>query len=460
MNTRLRFFFQKLAAWVTVCSMFAVATVDAAPVIDSFSVNATTVTVNGSAFGAKPQAAPVMWVFGDDIRLNGKKVSIETNVSTGSVVPINTGPNSSLWTHGEGVYIDDKVRTPSLDHSYVAKGNGWVGWPYAFGGSDTPYSTKAFISWRVRTWGDINAYKAIAFNSLSGDFLTGGSQYLPGEDITVQATDGQTFSGRIVSVDTSKRIVDLELASATITLLQNAAVVGKTSGAKLQLDPSSFYRPTVGTKYFRSYENVTGAGTRAVMSTNRWISLQYDSDGNELRRAFETKTGAGYGAPNVSKINDWVLMESYIDLSGNYGNGYISANNSSKKWFNSLYIGDSKPKDAGLTISNLGWEAAGGTEMINASLNFGEIYFDTTPQRVILSNSETYEKAGSSQEFQWIKYWNNEKVTFDYYLRGLNEKSPIFMYIFDENNSPNIDGICIFNCDKNLPPTRVQLNVN
>ena len=242
--------------------------------------------------------------------------------------------------------------------------------------------------------------------------------------------------------------------------MQNAIVEGQESGATLQLDPARFYRITVGTKYLRSYETGNLGGTRAVMSVNRWISAQYNSTGTELRRAFGTATGAGYGVPNISQVNDWILMESYIDLSGDYGEGYVSANNIGKKWFRSLYIGDSKPKDAGPTIANLGWEAAGGTEMINASLSFGEIYFDSTPQRVVVSNSDTYDKVTSDQEFQWIKSWSSNKITFDIHLRGLNKDSPIFMYIFDDKNQTNSQGACIMNCNQNTPPRKIQLEVN
>lgn len=448
-----------LGSAVATATLFATPLL-AAPVIDAFSTNASSVTVSGSGFGSKVQAAPVLWIFGSDIRLNGQKSSLEAGLPEGTVIPINTGETSSIWTHGEGVFIDSRTRISSIDHSYGAEGNGWVGWPYAFGGSDTPYSEKAFISWRVRPWGDINNYKAISFNSLSGSFLTGSNSYLPGEAVAVTTTDGRSFSGKVVSIDPSKSIIDLEIAGVSSSFLQGATVVGNQSGAKLILDSSKFYRSSIGTKYLRSYETVNGPGSRAVMSTNRWISLQFDKNGTELRRAFESNGDTGYGVPEISKIQDWVLMESYIDLSGDYGEGYVSANNSKKKWFRSLYIADSKPSDAGPTIANLGWEAAGGTEMIKAAVSFGEIYFDSTPQRVVLSNSGKYSDAGADQEFQWITSWTDKKITVDKSFGGLNKESPIFLYVFDSKNQHNLDGLCIINCDKNLPPTRVELKVN
>lgn len=85
-----------------------------------------------------------------------------------------------------------------------------------------------------------------------------------------------------------------------------------------------------------------------------------------------------------------------------------------QKWFKNLYIGDSKPQDAGPpTISNIGWEPAGGSESVNVGLNFGEIYFDTTPQRVVLSDQGLFSDVrGGNQEFQYITEWTDQKKSW------------------------------------------------
>lgn len=461
MSARLKNIFLKICFLMPVGFATTISNVTAAPVITSYSTTSSTVTINGSGFGDKTQAAPIMWVFGDDIRLNGRQVSLEANLSPGDMIPIRTGADTSLWTHGEGVFIDNNVRTSSLEHSYGAIGNGWVGWPYAFGGGDTPFSDKAYISWRVRTWGDINAYIAVAYQNMTGKFSVGANDYTPGEGIQILGQDGRTYNGRIVSVDTPPGIMDIEVSGVSASFIEGATIIGQSSGAKAVLNVSKFYVSSVGSKYLRIYETLSSGGMKSALTTNRWGASQYDASNTKLlSQVFEFKGDSGYGAPDISSINDWVFMESYVDLSGDYGSGYVSANNGKKKFFNDLFIAGSKPMDAGPTISNLGWEAAGGTEMINAYLSFGEIYFDKTPQRVVLSNAAEYSKSGSNQELQWINKWTNDMVEIEIHLRGLDNKSPIYLYVFDMNNNSNSTGICIKNCDSSPPPSTIKLNVN
>jgi hypothetical protein len=195
--------------------------------------------------------------------------------------------------------------------------------------------------------------------------------------------------------------------------------------------------------------------------TNRWFAVQLGSSGNELRRGFETQSDIGYGVPDVSDTTDWKLLEAFIDLSGEYGTGSISMDNKDQKWFKNLYIGDSKPKDAGPTISNIGWEPAGGADSVNVGLNFGEIYFDTTPQRVVLSDQGVFSDVQGNQEFQYITEWADQKIVVELSHGELNQNAPLFIYVFDENNNVNATGFCVANCDSDMsPPSKIDLGIN
>jgi hypothetical protein len=376
-------------------------------------------------------------------------------------VPIGDDPAKFLWTHGEGTTYTSQSRLKDITHSYRAERIGWLGWPTAFGGADTPYSDKAYISWRVKTDGDIENYKVVGLLHIDGTFKDGPSPYAPGERIKILSSDGREFIGRVVHIDKASNRMHIQLAGVSSSNLSEAVVKGLESGAEASIDSKLFYRSSSPGKYFRSYETLSEGGSHIVLTTNRLISAQYSNSGQELRRAFEFAGDSGYGAPQVSSLPGWTFMEAYIDLSKDMGHGYISANHKESKSFKGLFIGDSKPKDAGPTISNIGWEPAGGTKMVNSALSFGEIYFDSTPQRVALSNSNLYSNVEKDEELQFIKTWSNNEISVEFRKGGLNEFQPIYIYVFDKNNNPNKTGFCFINCDNNYsPPKKIDLLID
>lgn len=433
----------------------------AAPQVTQAKISNNSITINGSGFGQKSQAAPVLWAFGQDIKENGLPVNKERNTNIGQAVPVGKDPSSNVWSRGAGATFSQITRTSEISHTYHAANEGWLGWPNAFGGDNTPYSDKAYISWRIKPAGDINSYKAVRISDVDGKFDSGKDQFSPGEPIQIVTPSGSEVSGRIVHLDTANSLVHLEVRTLQSTDTFGAKIIGLNSGASGLLQGDEFFRSSISGKYLRSYESINQGGTNSVFSTNRWIAVQFDSNGKELRRGFETQSDSGYGVPNVSTTADWKLLEAFIDLSGEYGSGYISLDNKDQKWFRNLYIGDSKPKDAGPTISNIGWEPAGGAEAVNVGVNFGEIYFDTTPQRVVLSDRGRFSDVQGEQEFQYITEWTDQKIEVELRAGELNQNGPFFIYIFDENNNVNPTGFCITNCDVDMsPPSKINLGID
>lgn len=434
---------------------------NASPQVNQTEVTDDTITIYGIGFGKKLQGPPVLWAFGKNIIENGVPVPKETNVIFGNPVPVGSEKNLNIWSRGTGATFSNITRTPEVSHTYRATNEGWLGWPHAFGADDTPFSEKAYISWRLKPDGDINSYKVSQAADVVGNFIVGESAYSPGEKVLITSSEGKKIDGRIVYLDKDKSLIHIEAASLQSSDASGARILGLTSGASATLQGDAFFRSSISGKYLRSYETLNQGGTHSVLSTNRWISVQFDSKGTELRRGFETETDAGYGVPEVSATSDWQLLEAYIDLSKEYGSGYISLNNNQKKWFKNLYIGDSKPKDSGPTISNIGWEPAGGTEIINVALNFGEIYFDNTPQRVILSSQQEFSEVRSDQELLYIQEWNDQKIVASLRTGGLKKNSPLYLFVFNENNDVNSKGVCIKNCDLDLsPPSKIDLGID
>lgn len=433
----------------------------AAPQINQTDLSNTSITIYGTGFGKKDQPAPVLWAFGQDIRENGVQVAKEREISFGSPVPVGKDPSSSIWSRGTGATFSEITRTPSISHTYRANKNGWLGWPHAFGGDNTPYSDKAYISWRIKPAGDINSYKTVRISDVAGVFDSGKNPYSPGEPIQIATPSGGQISGRFVHFDAANSLIHLEAGALQLSDAVGAKIVGLNSQASGLLRGDEYYQSSISGKFLRSYETVNQGGTRSIFVTNRWFAVQLGSSGNELRRGFETQSDIGYGVPDVSDTTDWKLLEAFIDLSGEYGTGSISMDNKDQKWFKNLYIGDSKPKDAGPTISNIGWEPAGGADSVNVGLNFGEIYFDTTPQRVVLSDQGVFSDVQGNQEFQYITEWTDQKIVVELSHGELNQNAPLFIYVFDENNNVNATGFCVANCDSDMsPPSKIDLGIN
>ncbi|PSF11231.1 hypothetical protein [Marinobacter shengliensis] len=433
----------------------------AEPQINQADLSSSSITIYGTGFGKKDQPAPVLWAFGQDIRENGIQVAKEREISFGSPVPVGKDPSSSIWSSGTGATFSAITRTSDITHTYRANNEGWLGWPHAFGGGNTPYSDKAYISWRIKPAGDINSYRTVRISEVGGVFDSGKDPFSPGEPIQIVTPSGGEISGRIVHFDAANSLVHLEAGGLRLTDSVGAKIIGLNSRASGVLRGDEYFRSSISGKFLRSYETVNQGGTRSIFVTNRWFAVQFDSNGDELRRGFESETDTGYGVPDLSKTTNWKLLEAFIDLSGEYGSGYISMDSKDQKWFKNLYIGESKPKDAGPTISNIGWEPAGGTESVNVGLNFGEIYFDTTPQRVVLSDQGLFSMVKGNQEFQYITEWADQKIVVDLMYGELNQNGPLFIYVFDENNNVNETGFCVANCDADMsPPSKIDLGIN
>ncbi|WP_152526098.1 hypothetical protein [Marinobacter sp. EVN1] len=433
--------------------------VSAEPLVKDVLLDEGRLVIKGEGFGEKKNPHPVLWAFGSRVIENGIDTTKEMGVVPGKPVPVGSDGEAFVWSRGEGVVFSEKSRIPEVSHTYRSENDGWLGWPHAFGGDDTPYADKAYFSWRVQSDGDIANYKTIAVTSIKGVFLDGGDPFSPGESIRVMPIDRGETIGRVVYYDAEKSWIHIEVSGLTSDHFAGAVISGVDSGATALVDSTVFYRSGSSSKYFRSYETVADAGTHVVATTNRLITAQLDENGKELSRAFESEGDSGYGLPNVSYSSQWQLIEVYIDLSGDYGAGYFKLNGKDSKSFSGLYIKDSKPKDAGPTISNIGWEAAGGVDMVNVALNFGEIYFDTSPQRVLFANTPSVVEAGSNVEFQYLVSWSDKEIVVDKGYGALNLSSPIYVFVYDEYDSVS-NGFCILNCSGGeYPPSRIGLDV-
>lgn len=418
------------------------------------------VSLEGTGFGEKQQAAPVLWVFGDDVRQNGKKMDYPS-FSFGDSVATKEG---NIWEHVDSsVVYNSHSRYSELSHSYFVGNDGTVRNPLAFGGSNPPYADKIYLSARIKPVEAWHGFRSVGFDDIAGSFDLGPSRYEAGERITVLHSDGiNQTEGRIIYADLENSLVTIETNDNWgKSSLDGATIVGQKTGSKMALNASQNYAFAVGSKYLRMWSG-DKPGMYSTLSTNRLIVGYRDSSGSTVARP-EYSDGSwdkGYDVPNPTSKIDWRLLETFIDQKSNLLSTYIDIDNSGRRYVENLDISDThKFMDRSPTISQLGLDAAGGTETIDAALYFGEVYFDKTPQRIMISNQSTYENAGSELEIQFPIEWVDNKIKFELRLGELDINERLYLYVFDENSKPNRQGLEICISCKLKAPDQVSLSI-
>lgn len=422
--------------------------------------NTLIVTLEGTGFGEKQQAAPILWVFGDDVRQNGKKLDYPTFNFGDSVAT----KEANIWEHVDSsVVYHSHSRYPELGHSYFVGNSGTVRNPLAFGGDNPPYVDKIYLSARIKPVEAWHGFRSVGFDDIVGSFDLGPSRYEAGENITVVHSDGvNQTEGRIIYTDVEKSLATIETNDNWgKTNLDGATIVGQNTGSKMVLNTSQNYAFAVGSKYLRMWSGGK-QGMYSTMSTNRLIVGYRDNSGSTVSKP-ENSDGSwdkGYGIPNPTSKIDWRLLETFIDQQGNVLSTYIDIDNSGRRYVENLDISDThKFMDRSPTISQLGLDAAGGAETIDAALYFGEVYFDNTPKRIMISNESTYENAGSELEIQFPIEWTDNKIKFELRLGELDINERFYLYVFDENSTPNRRGLEICIPCKLKAPDQVNLSI-
>jgi hypothetical protein len=418
------------------------------------------VSLRGKGFGVKENPAPLLWVFGADVRQNGVAVSV-SDYKIGA--PLGASGRNIWGRVDESVTVSDVVRYPELGYSYFVGNVGTLGSPLVFGGENPPYADYIYFSFRVKPLEKWHRFRNSDFFNLSGRFDMGPSRYEAGERVLVRSPDGSsTTGGRIIYLDPETRRVTFDTEEGWgSSQLHNASVTGVNSGAFMVLKTDEHYAFSTGSKYFRMWSG-DKPGLYNTFSTNRLIVGYRDGSGN-LVSTPKTDTGEkdlGYGVPDVTDRLDWRLVETFIDQSGTNLLTYVDVDNQSRRYLRNIDIsGIDKLKDRSPTISQVGLDAAGGTESIDAGLYFGEIYFDNSAMRVMLSNEKTYSDSGSNLEIQFPLTWKDDFLQFEFRPGKLNPADTLYVYIFNKDSVPNEDGIPICVDCRLSAPASVELSI-
>ncbi|MCC4269198.1 hypothetical protein LL254_00560 [Marinobacter nauticus] len=404
-----------------------------APVISAATNNGDgTITLQGSNFGVKNQAAPILWCFGTDRRNNGVPQPA-ADFTPGSVVSDPTVWNAMHHT----VRVSDEVRYPELGVSYWSANGGALGEPLAHqpAGGLPPYSDEIYAAARFKLVNDWHRMKAVSISSISGIFNQGPTRYESGEAVTISNGSNSAF-GVLISIQGGIATIITEASSG---LLVGATVTGNETGATLFID--EYIAFASGSKYFRMWPG-SAAGPYHTISTNRLICAYRNASGETIASPQLPEGGkdSGYGIQNMADGEGWRLAENYISQFGMTLRQYFDIDNQGRRYLETAIPEGEKFEDRAVTLSQVGYDAAGGTLDIDAGFHWGEVYLDNTPKRVVLSDKPTYSEAGQEQELQFLKEWNAGLISFEFRRGGLPDNAPLYAYVFNAEDSCNEQG--------------------
>ncbi|MGP4843271.1 hypothetical protein ACTXGQ_03995 [Marinobacter sp. 1Y8] len=433
-------------------SSFALSlSVSAAPSIQNATINGglsdgSVVELTGIGFGNRQYSAhPILFDFGDRAYENGKLNTHGSQLD--EAVPIlgnDKGDTDSLWSKPS--FAGETARAPILTESdigqnlgqgrhYLMEGpNSYLGWPNAYGGSDTPIDHHTFyVSWYIKVKYNPAFYWSASPLEPKGDFK-------PGEDVTVNGLKG-SFIGKASSsvVKGMNQFVFPEQLNTNN--LRGQVVRGVSSGASVVF-PSE---PAYGTG--NGFENP---------GSNKVLRVWEDPKGaSGLRLSWGNLGFAALGGDQLTELSPgvWHFMELEIDGKSAVGKAYVDRKlvdqSDLSKEVHAFAEGAWSP-----TIALLGFN---GKPQEFQVTEIDDIFMDDELSRVVIGGAPKFSEL-THYDLQLTEKWNDNNISFKLNLGKNSTKSSRYLYVIDAAGNVNEDGFPL--CDEcKSPPSSVQLKV-
>lgn len=398
---------------------------------------ATGLSVFGNGFGSKKQAAPVLVDRVEVAYENGERNSVYSSVDGSELVIRSSNSNESLWEKSSlNVHVDQtrvKRHKASRAHYFFEGENNFLGWPNAYGGSDTPTDNRQlYLSWWYKPKVDPGSYWAFTTETLNGNFR---------ESETLLVEGG--YEGVYLGIDRDG-LINAGFPGVGKNSLVGARIEGKESGATVTF-------PT-------EFRGGTGTGFETPGS-QKFLRVWEDPSGKEgIRFSWTQMHQTGMGVVNWDskplKGGEWNHLEVEIDTAR--GKVDLAINGD---FFGGFDFDPSKDAEGkwSPTIAALGLNGKVG------KLQEGEIddiYFDNSLQRVIIGDAPEYDKL-TQYEVQRPVSWSDEEIELSLFLgqfEGRGTLGGLYVYVFDEDGNVNQDGYEICESCK-APPASTPLTV-
>lgn len=411
----------------------------------------STITITGSGFGSKPQAAPILYDTVDAAYENGVLNPRHSQLSNGDLI-LGTNENpDSIWAGPSNtafgssrvqVTSDRPTRHANSSEHYYFKGfNGFVGKPVAYGGKsgfDTPVDEpQLYVSWWYKPKYSPSLYWRIDPLNQEGTFVPGEKLAINGNSATFIGIDDEgminlAFDNLVNSNNLKGQLLRGSQSNAT-TIFPD---IFKGGGDFGYLDPGS-------QKYLRIREDANGKIGIALSWTQMHQSLS----------GYNTSDVLVNWAKRVLEGNQWHFMEFMIDT--NKGTFKINIDAQPLTSFNFdpklAFEGEWSP-----TVALLGLNGKVGHLQES---DFDDIYIDNSFQRVIIADSKNIQEAGYT-EVQYPTSWSDTAIKFQLNKGSLPEAQEIYVFVSNRDGDFNLEGYPLLCEDCSSPPARIEINVD
>jgi hypothetical protein len=403
----------------------------------------STITITGSGFGSKAQAAPILYDMVDAAYENGVLNNKHSELNDGDPILRTSADPDSIWglasngAQGNSIVEITSARVPrhssSTEHYYFKGFSGYVGWPVAYGGQsgeETPVDeSKLYVSWWYKPKYTPSRYWRIDPFNQEGEFI-------PGELLAING-----FSAEFIGIDDEGMINIAFREDVRSADLESHVVRGIESNS---------------TTVFPSVFKGSGDFGYLTPGSQKFIRVWEDPDGREGIRLSWTQMHHTIGGvinweDRPLRSNEWNHMELRIDTEAGrvqtLVNGYQVAN------FNFSPTLDAQGKWSP-TVALLGLNGKNAKLQVN---EFDDIYIDNTFQSVILANEKTFSDV-THYELQLPVEWQNTTVQAKLQLGALDPKDNLYIFVSDsQGNFPDEGYPLCLSCS---PPSPVEVQID
>ncbi|GAA5218535.1 hypothetical protein GCM10025776_29520 [Corallincola platygyrae] len=431
---------------------------NAAPTINSVQVEGddiqqgVKITVMGSGFGEKDQAAPKLYDKTDLVYENGVPNDHYTSYANGAdIVRDNVDPDA-LWTKSSEYNWDgvpprierSTARTEHLSAYYSMPGiKSYLGWPRAISGANTVRGARHFyISWWMRVKAHPqNYYQHVISPPEGGMFETGAPEDV-GEEVLVIDTTGKKpdKTARLLhyevieDADGRREVVHIDIDDAKKTedlgrLIQTIRPSGDQVTATI-LDQEKSY------------------------GSNKFIRVWDNPGGENLRISWTNDEMSGMGGRSYT---DWIGVSgkwTHMEVWGNLDTRQLVALVDNEVNHDIQMIDVKEDPNFSANIGLIGFD---GKVQYLQQTDVSEIYLDYTFQRIMIGDAPNWSEVKHA-EIQLPTEWTPTNISFNL-DQGSFEKvtGSLFVYVFDKGNLVNETGfkLCL---DCKAKPSPVEFN--
>jgi len=423
------------AGCLSLLSLTVTEVAHSAPAITSVSgtaVNGDSITINGSGFGTKANAKPLLWWSAND-----------------GVTPSSLGRQSTWNRTTPAGQPSTKIVAPGSTKS----------WAYDFGDPSTYTSVLGVV--------DFNSPQLYVYRKIYNDFDATKQISIK---VDVSGVSGTFQVGQTVKGQSSGAT---GIISRISPLTSGTRLYFSNSGGSINSSPSTDF------KYGERLASPTASGT--------------DDEGNAkypvgITRSFNYKTirigNPQGGLDAIVNIHGEHSGDYYIDVYGNSGlyasemskpmsqkpfqwqnnelyykasdldtaNGVFDYRVDNTQYYTNTFMTRSSSQPAYADALYQGQVSNGA--QLNTWVYYDSIYVDDSWNHVMLCQSDTWANC-RSPEIQIPTNWTNTKITMKVHLGALHPTSQFYLYVFDSKGNPNPKGYPMCpNC-----PTSPKLNV-